>query len=145
MPVSFAVSTGVRRRLNRAQAKALTTGQKRKGHLEFIFDALEHAHEVGWDTVVAFALPKAPSRRRFGANRAPKDREYAGTGSESVYVRMTEEELDEIELATAEAKVPDRNKLVAISLNYYLPGRKDRPEGAGRRDGGEASGAKGNG
>ncbi|GAA4989854.1 hypothetical protein GCM10023205_71330 [Yinghuangia aomiensis] len=124
-PVSFSVSAGVRRRLDRAYAKALTTGS-RTSHLEFIFAALEAADEAGWKTVVAASLPPAKTRR-FGANRAIKDRAYAGTGSQSIHVRIPDEDLAEIDRAVLEAGVPDRNKLIAISLNYYLPGRKDRP------------------
>ncbi|TKA06374.1 hypothetical protein [Actinacidiphila oryziradicis] len=112
--------------MDRAQAKELTGGQKRKGHLEFIFEALEAAHGFGWEKVVATAVPEVQPRR-FGANRAPKDREFAGTGPEGLYVRMSEEDLLEIDKAAEEAKVPDRNKLVAICLNWHLPGRKDKP------------------
>lgn len=126
VPVSFSVSEGVRRRLDTAQAKALTTGKRRKPHLEFIFESLEAAHEAGWQTVVASSLPET-APRRFGTTRTPKDREYAGTGPETLYVRMSEQELSELDAASAEANVPDRNKLVAICLNWHLPGRKDKP------------------
>lgn len=127
LPVVVSVSPGVKRRLDRERAKALTQGKARRGHLDIIFAALNKADGDGWEKVVAASLPQQ-ARQRFGASRAaPRDREYAGTGPESIYVRMTEEEAAEIDKATVEAKVPDRNKLIAISLNYYLPGRKDRP------------------
>ncbi|MFD3940872.1 hypothetical protein ACFWSF_39075 [Streptomyces sp. NPDC058611] len=124
-PVSFQVSEGVRRRLDKAQSVALTTNRNRKTHLEFILEALEAGAEEGWDVVVKASVPEI-KRGRFGGARTLKDREYAGTGAESLYVRMSEELLEEIDAAYQEANLPDRNKLVAICLNRYLPGRKDR-------------------
>ncbi|WP_435058038.1 hypothetical protein [Streptomyces sp. bgisy060] len=128
VPVSFQVSDGVRRRLDRAQSQALTTSRTRKGHLEFILEALDAGAEEGWEEVVKASVPERKASR-FGGVRPLKDRDYAGTGSESLYVRMEPEMVAELDKACEEAEVPDRNKLVAMCLNRYLPGRKERPSG----------------
>lgn len=130
VPVSFQVSEGVRRRLDKAQAQALTNNRTRKGHLEFILEALNAGEEEGWDEVVKASVPERKTSR-FGGGRPLKDRDYVGTGSESLYMRMDEETVAELDRATEEAKLPDRNKLVAMCLNRYLPGRKERPTGSG--------------
>ncbi|MFI1700324.1 hypothetical protein ACH419_30680 [Streptomyces bobili] len=129
VPVSFQVSEGVRRRLDKAQAQALTNTRTRKGHLEFILEALNAGAEEGWDEVVKASVPERKASR-FGGERPLKDRDYVGTGSESLYMRMDEETVAELDRATEEAKLPDRNKLVAMCLNRYLPGRKERPTGS---------------
>ncbi|RSM91378.1 hypothetical protein DMH25_37995 [Streptomyces sp. WAC 01325] len=129
LPVSFQVSEGVRRRLDKAQSQALTSSRTRKGHLEFILEALDAGAEEGWEVVVKASTPERKASR-FGGVRPLKDREYAGTGSESLYVRMEPEMVEELDRALEEAKVPDRNKLVAMCLNRYLPGRKERPAGS---------------
>lgn len=130
LPVSFQVSEQVRRRLDKAQSQALTNSRTRKGHLEFILEALDAGAEEGWDVVVKASVPERKASR-FGGVRPLKDRDYAGTGSESLYVRMEPEMVAELDSALEEAKVPDRNKLVAMCLNRYLPGRKERPAGSG--------------
>ncbi|MCX4826419.1 hypothetical protein OG883_43045 [Streptomyces sp. NBC_01142] len=130
VPVSFQVSEGVRRRLDKAQSQALTSSRTRKGHLEFILEALDAGAEEGWEAVVKASVPERKASR-FGGVRPLKDRDYAGTGSESLYVRMEPEMVAELDSALEEAKVPDRNKLVAMCLNRYLPGRKERPTGSG--------------
>ncbi|MFF7953711.1 hypothetical protein [Streptomyces griseorubiginosus] len=129
MPVSFQVSEGVRRRLDKAQAQALTTTRTRKGHLEFILEALNAGAEEGWEEVIKASVPERKASR-FGGGRPLKDRDYVGTGSESLYMRMDEETVAELDRATEEAGLPDRNKLVAMCLNRYLPGRKERPAGS---------------
>lgn len=129
LPVSFQVSEGVRRRLDKAQSQALTSSRTRKGHLEFILEALNSCADEGWDTVVKASTPERKASR-FGGIRPLKDRDYAGTGSESLYVRMAPAMVDELDRALEEANVPDRNKLVAMCLNRYLPGRKERPTGS---------------
>lgn len=134
IPVSFQVSESVRRRLDKAQSQALTNTRVRKGHLEFILEALNAGAEEGWDAVLKASTPER-NRSRFGGVRPLKDRDYAGTGSESLYVRMDEAVVAEIDKAVEEAGVPDRNKLVAMCLNLYLPGRKERPTGGSRRPG----------
>ncbi|MET8816503.1 hypothetical protein ABZW47_31445 [Streptomyces sp. NPDC004549] len=126
LPVSFQVSEAVRRRLDKAQSQALTSSRTRKGHLEFILEALDAGAEEGWEAVVKASTPERKASR-FGGVRPLKDRDYAGTGSESLYVRMEPEMVEELDRALEEAKVPDRNKLVAMCLNRYLPGRKERP------------------
>lgn len=128
VPVSFQVSEGVRRRLDKAQSQALTSSRTRKGHLEFILEALDAGAEEGWEVVVKASVPERKASR-FGGVRPLKDRDYAGTGSESLYVRMEPEMVAELDRALEEAEVPDRNKLVAMCLNRYLPGRKERPSG----------------
>ncbi|MFD8902559.1 hypothetical protein [Streptomyces ardesiacus] len=128
VPVSFQVSEGVRRRLDRAQSQALTSSRTRKGHLEFILEALDKGAEEGWETVVKASVPER-KKSRFSGGRPLRDRDYAGTGSESLYVRMDPEMVAELDKACEEAKVPDRNKLVAMCLNRYLPGRKEQPSG----------------
>ncbi|MFF8617087.1 hypothetical protein [Streptomyces sp. NPDC015350] len=129
VPVSFQVSESVRRRLDKAQSQALTSSRTRKGHLEFILEALDAGADEGWENVVKASVPERKVSRFAGA-RPLKDRDYAGTGSESLYVRMDPEMVEELDRALEEAKVPDRNKLVAMCLNRYLPGRKERPSGS---------------
>ncbi|MFE0775615.1 hypothetical protein [Streptomyces sp. NPDC058861] len=124
--MSFQISENVRRRLDKAQAQALTGNRNRKTHLEFIIEALEMGSELGWEKVVEASVPQI-KKGRFGGGRQLKDREYAGTGAESLYVRMSEELIAQIDEAVEEAGLPDRNKLVAMCLNQLLPGRKDRP------------------
>jgi hypothetical protein len=128
LPVTFQVSDGVRRRLDRVQAQALTSERKRRGHLDIILESLDAAAKAGWDVVVKASVPERPATR-FGRNRPLKDRDYAGTGSQSLYTRMSPALVEELDKAVEEANVPDRNKLVAICLNWHLPGRHDRPGG----------------
>ncbi|MFE7778416.1 hypothetical protein ACFU5O_31935 [Streptomyces sp. NPDC057445] len=128
LPVTFQVSEGVRRRLDRTQAQVLTNERKRKGHLDIILESLDAAAQAGWDVVIKASVPERP-KTRFGSSRPLKDRDYAGTGSQSLYTRMTPELVEELDRAVEEAKVPDRNKLVAMCLNWHLPGRSDKPSG----------------
>ena len=94
-------------------------------------EALNAGAEEGWDSVLKASIP-ARNSSRFGGVRPLKDRDYAGTGSESLYVRMDEAVVAEIDKAVEEAGVPDRNKLVAMCLNRYLPGRKERSANSSR-------------
>ncbi|MFF9074589.1 hypothetical protein ACF1A9_20135 [Streptomyces sp. NPDC014872] len=117
-PVTINVSPGVDRRLKAYRIKSGLT------NLEIVWEAVEAANSAGWDKVVAAAVP-ASNGRRFGV-RASQVR-YAGVGSNSVYTRMTPEERTELRRLVRVAKVPDRSKLIAISLNWHLPGAADKP------------------
>ncbi|MFJ9574542.1 hypothetical protein [Streptomyces bacillaris] len=117
-PVTINVSPGVDRRLKAYRIKSGLT------NLEIVWEAVEKADEDGWEKVVAAAVP-ASTGRRFGV-RASQIR-YAGVGSNSVYTRMTPEERSELRRLVRVAKVPDRSKLIAISLNWHLPGAADKP------------------
>lgn len=117
-PVTINVSPGVDRRLKAYRIKSGLT------NLEIVWEAVEAADEAGWDKVVATAVP-ASTGRRFGV-RASQVR-YAGVGSNSVYTRMTPEERTELRRLVRVAKVPDRSKLIAITLNWHLPGAADKP------------------
>ncbi|MEU6351586.1 hypothetical protein ABZ896_19960 [Streptomyces sp. NPDC047072] len=117
-PVTINVSPGVDRRLKAYRNKTGLT------NLEIVWEAVEAAGAAGWDKVVAAAVP-ASNGRRFGV-RASQTR-YAGVGSNSVYTRMTPDERNELRRLVRVAKVPDRSKLIAISLNWHLPGAADKP------------------
>lgn len=117
-PVTINVSAGVDKRLKAYRAKTGLT------NLEIVWEAVEAAEKQGWEEVVAAALPPA-RQRRFGV-RASQVR-YAGVGSNSVYTRMTPEERVELKRLLKLAGVPDRSKLIAISLNWHLPGVADKP------------------
>ncbi|MEU8759552.1 hypothetical protein [Streptomyces sp. NPDC048659] len=117
-PVTINVSPTVDRRLKAYRNKTGLT------NLEIVWEAVEAAEAEGWKTVVAAAVPPAKTRR-FGV-RASQTR-YAGVGSNSVYTRMTPEERNELRRLVKVAGVPDRSKLIAISLNWHLPGTADKP------------------
>ncbi|MGY3677468.1 hypothetical protein [Streptomyces sp. A 4/2] len=117
-PVTINVSPTVDRRLKAYRNKTGLT------NLEIVWEAVEAAEKEGWKTVVATAVPPAKTRR-FGV-RASQTR-YAGVGSNSVYTRMTPEERNELRRLVKVAGVPDRSKLIAISLNWHLPGTADKP------------------
>lgn len=117
-PVTINVSPGVDKRLKAYRNKTGLT------NLEIVWEAVEAAGEAGWEKVVAESVPPARTRR-FGV-RASQVR-FAGVGSNSVYTRMTPEERTELRRLVREAGVPDRSKLIAISLNWHLPGAADKP------------------
>ncbi|MFE9424197.1 hypothetical protein ACFYNO_14665 [Kitasatospora sp. NPDC006697] len=117
-PVTINVSPTVDRRLKAYRNKTGLT------NLEIVWEAVEAADSEGWDKVVATAVPPAKTRR-FGV-RASQTR-YAGVGSNPVYTRMTPEERNELRRLVKAAGVPDRSKLIAISLNWHLPGTADKP------------------
>ncbi|MFD0437325.1 hypothetical protein [Streptomyces chartreusis] len=117
-PVTINVSPTVDRRLKAYRNKSGLT------NLEIVWEAVEAADSAGWDKVVEAAVPPAKPRR-FGV-RASQTR-YAGVGSNSVYTRMTPEERNELRRLVKLAGVPDRSKLIAISLNWHLPGTADKP------------------
>ena len=117
-PVTINVSPGVDKRLKAYRQKTRMT------NVEIVWEAVEAAHAEGWEAVVASAVPQATGRR-FGV-RASQIR-YAGVGQNSVYTRMTPPEIAELKRLLKLSKLPDRSKLVAICLNWHLPGSKDKP------------------
>jgi len=117
-PVTINVSPTVDRRLKAYRNKTGLT------NLEIVWEAVEAAEAAGWKKVVEAAVPPAKTRR-FGV-RASQIR-YAGVGSNSVYTRMTPDERNELRRLVKVAGVPDRSKLIAISLNWHLPGTADKP------------------
>lgn len=117
-PVTINVSPGVDKRLKAYRNKTGMT------NLEIVWEAVEAASEEGFEKVLAAAVPPAKPRR-FGV-RASQVR-FAGVGSNSVYTRMTPDERNELRRLVRVSGVPDRSKLIAISLNWHLPGAADKP------------------